>query len=178
MRSFFPILTGALALLQNACSTTSHHQAKKTAAKEPERYEAPFEQTYSNPHQNTLPRVKTLTAENNATPQIIEPELADPNEPEVLEAIAVKGKPHMVLSPYILSSPNRSKLSGLIDTSDFPPGSKVRDPYTGKVMRIPLYVEPDNNKGENKAESKLQKSDPSNLPEAGGLPTESQPKNN
>jgi hypothetical protein len=173
-RLFIP-LASFLTLFQSACKTTHGRHPKTAGPKEPERYEAPFEQQYSDLHQNSLPTVKTLSAENNTLPQIIEPDLADPNEPEILEAIAVKGKPNMVLSPYILTNPNRSKLSGLIDTTDFPAGSKVRCPYTGKIMRIPLPVETEN-KRDIKADSKTPPVTPPSPTESGSPPTENPPK--
>lgn len=43
--------------------------------------------------------------------------------------IPVPGKPHVVESPY---SPGK-----FIDVEGFPPGTEVKDPYTGKIFRVP-----------------------------------------
>ncbi len=45
-------------------------------------------------------------------------------------ATPVPGKPGFVVSPF---SPN----SGYVDVSGMTPGSEARDPYTGKVFRVP-----------------------------------------
>jgi hypothetical protein len=45
-------------------------------------------------------------------------------------AKAVPGKPGYVFSPY---DPN----GGYVDVSGFTPGSKVKDPYSGKIFLVP-----------------------------------------
>lgn len=45
-------------------------------------------------------------------------------------ATRVPGKPGYVLSPF---APD----AGYIDTTGMSPGSEARDPYTGKVFRVP-----------------------------------------
>ncbi|HWM26060.1 MAG TPA: hypothetical protein VNP98_14690 [Chthoniobacterales bacterium] len=45
-------------------------------------------------------------------------------------AKAVPGKPGYVFSPY---DPN----GGYVDVSGFSPGSKVKDPYSGKIFLVP-----------------------------------------
>jgi len=42
----------------------------------------------------------------------------------------VPGKPGFVYSPY-------DKTAGMIDVKDIAPGTKVRDPYTGKIFLVP-----------------------------------------
>jgi hypothetical protein len=43
--------------------------------------------------------------------------------------IPVPGKPHVVESPY---SPGKQ-----VDVEGFPPGTEVKDPYTGKIFLVP-----------------------------------------
>jgi hypothetical protein len=43
--------------------------------------------------------------------------------------IPVPGKPHVVESPF---SPGK-----YIDVEGFPPGTEVKDPYNGKIFRVP-----------------------------------------
>ena len=50
--------------------------------------------------------------------------------PEYPTAKVVPGKPGYVFSPY---DPN----GGYVDVNGFPSGSKVKDPYSGKVFLVP-----------------------------------------
>jgi hypothetical protein len=43
--------------------------------------------------------------------------------------IPVPGKPHLVESPF---SPGK-----FVDVEGFPPGTEVKDPYTGKIFLVP-----------------------------------------
>jgi hypothetical protein len=42
----------------------------------------------------------------------------------------VPGKPGFVTSPY-------APASGYIDVRGFPPNTEAKDPYTGKIFRVP-----------------------------------------
>lgn len=50
--------------------------------------------------------------------------------PEISYGIPVPGKPGFVTSPH---APN----AGFIDVRGFPPGTEVKDPYTGRIFLVP-----------------------------------------
>ncbi len=50
--------------------------------------------------------------------------------PEIPYAKPVPGKPGYVYSPF-------DKSGGFVDVTGYKPGSKVKDPYTGKIFLVP-----------------------------------------
>lgn len=64
------------------------------------------------------------------------PEKSDDNLPY---GTPVTGRPGMVISPYTDASKKQ-----LVDVTGLPVGEKVKDPYTGKLFRVPPTVQAEN----------------------------------
>jgi len=58
------------------------------------------------------------------------PEAKSPSTGEIPYAKPVPGKPGFVFSPY-------DQYKGYIDVRGFPPGTEVKDPYSGKSFLVP-----------------------------------------
>ena len=65
----------------------------------------------------------------NPTPAPTPPPVSLPT-PEISYGIPVPGKPGFVTSPHAPSA-------GVVDVRGFPPGTEVKDPYTGRIFLVP-----------------------------------------
>ena len=65
----------------------------------------------------------------NPTPKPTPPPVSLPT-PEISYGIPVPGKPGFVTSPHAPSA-------GFVDVRGFPPGTEVKDPYTGRIFLVP-----------------------------------------
>jgi hypothetical protein len=99
----------------------------------PTKYETPYTQKRE-PYRNNPSQTMTIPKDLTADPKVIEPDPYIPGMITTMEGIPVKGKPGFVLSPY---APDK----GFVDVRGFPVGTDVRDPYTGKVMKVPVPAE-------------------------------------
>lgn len=106
-------------------SRVRHQTAKYPAAAQQQQY--PPQQQPFNP--NAPPPVSSPTTTETA------PAPAPPAPPTKAAkgdhpyGIPVPGKPHVVESPF---SPGK-----YVDVEGFPPGTEVKDPYTGKIFLVP-----------------------------------------
>lgn len=66
---------------------------------------------------------------NPAVPVPTPPPVSLPT-PEISYGIPVPGKPGFVTSPHAPSA-------GFVDVRGFPPGTEVKDPYTGRIFLVP-----------------------------------------
>jgi len=123
----------------NACSTQSRYvsQKKETNEPQPRRLEAPFNQ-YRETYRDNDTQSTTIPDLESKPPSIIEQNLLPAEKNVVLLGILIEGREGLILSPY---APDE----GLIDVRGFPVGSLVKDPYTGKAIRIPQPLTPKRN---------------------------------
>lgn len=125
----------SLPLLLTSCA---HHDRFVPFEKEandpmPTKYETPYTQNRES-YRNSPSGDITIPRDPLTSPHVIEPDPYVPGMVSTMEGIPVKGKPGFVLSPY---APDK----GFVDVRGFPVGSDVRDPYTGKVMKVPVPAE-------------------------------------
>ena len=83
---------------------------------------------------DSAPKVKTerVTETVDNPPANVEPNVTPMPTPAVQDyptASSVEGKPGFVKSPF--------GGSGIVDVRGYPPGTEVKDPYTGKVFLVP-----------------------------------------
>lgn len=135
-------------ILLASCGSTNPKKSKESQGQDldngPSRYlqDAPAQTKTSEPTTTNAdpaaPQAPNPTASTPEAPKTPEPPQPEPPKtPEPPKAAAdlpfgkpVPGKKGFVTSPYDGSA-------GIIDVRDIPPGTKVRDPYTGKVFRVP-----------------------------------------
>jgi hypothetical protein len=101
----------------------------------PTKYEAPYKQDRQE-FRNDPTGNSGIPREAKIDPEVIEPDPYLPGSSAIMYGIPIKGKPGFVLSPY---APDK----GFVDVRGFPVDSDVRDPYTGKIMKVPVPVEPE-----------------------------------
>ncbi|MHA3775595.1 hypothetical protein ACXR0O_29110 [Verrucomicrobiota bacterium sgz303538] len=102
-------------------------QQERVIVEEERRDEEPAPRSHTTAHtesetttQETTPTETTTTTTTKPTAQVGNYEYGK----------AVPGKPGFVTSPY-------APYSGYVDVRGFPPGTEVKDPYTGKIFLVP-----------------------------------------
>ncbi|MEO6847140.1 MAG: hypothetical protein ABI443_06610 [Chthoniobacterales bacterium] len=93
-----------------------------------------FGATAANPAQTDASPSPTPMSDQDAsavaTPTPAATPAASTNSATLKYGTPVPNKPGFVTSPY-------SPYSGYVDVRGFPPGTEVKDPYTGKVFLVP-----------------------------------------
>ena len=86
--------------------------------------------TTSQPHPSASPRASQNTTSEKPKPSPSAPRTVTNQPTQYPTAKVVPGKPGYVFSPYDQSG-------GYVDVTGYASGSKVKDPYSGKVFLVP-----------------------------------------
>jgi hypothetical protein len=129
MKRFFVPGLLACALALAACETDDPRPPKKTAWHPPE----PVQPIQPAPEQPGPIPEEPKPEEPKVAPNPIPPPTEPPKPAgELPYAKPVPGKPGFVTSPY-------DPYKGYIDVRGFPPGTEVKDPYSGRVFLVPPF---------------------------------------
>jgi hypothetical protein len=133
-RFFFTGLMLATALYLSACAESGSHKKRDR-----HRYGYDGEQaveTQEQPPVTPPPSPEPPQAPSENTPQPPPPvetkpqNAAAPEKKDYPYGTPVAGKPGFVTSPH-------APYAGYVDVRGFPPGTEVKDPYTGKIFLVP-----------------------------------------
>lgn len=83
----------------------------------------------SRPERTAVTSAETKPASTETKPRAASTPHATPSELDFPTAKPVEGKPGYVYSPFDTGK--------YVDVSGYAPGSKVKDPYSGKIFKVP-----------------------------------------
>ena len=125
------LVPAAFALTISLFGACVDEPPKKTTKKPPTGFHPPPTQTTDVPDGSNTPPPTEPTKPTEPTGK---PQPPVPTQPvttgEIPYAKPVPGKPGFVFSPY-------DQYKGYIDVRGFPPGTEVKDPYSGKSFLVP-----------------------------------------
>jgi hypothetical protein len=126
----------ALALtlaLFSACVDDNARKPKKSGFHPPQTTSTDVA-TNTPPDENQVTDLGPKPSDTPKPPENTKPQQPVPEQPvkvgEIPYAKPVPGKPGFVFSPY-------DQYKGYIDVRGFPPGTEVKDPYSGKSFLVP-----------------------------------------
>ena len=120
-------LVPLIAFLISSCSDVEEPPRRQRVARYPAPQEYPPQQQPFNP--NAPPQPETTPPQEAAAPPAPTAMATQAQKGDHPYGIPVPGKPHVVESPF---SPGK-----YVDVEGFPPGTEVKDPYTGKIFLVP-----------------------------------------
>lgn len=126
------LVTASIAFAFTACETPRTETVQTTTTRTISQ-EGRDRSIVEEPDATPRPRERSVTTVQEQTPVTeIEPSVTPMPTPVVEDyptASSVEGKPGFVKSPF--------GGSGIVDVRGYPPGTEVKDPYTGKVFLVP-----------------------------------------
>lgn len=126
-------------------SSSSHSSPSRAYRSTPDVVETPTPRPPSSrpPMKPAPDKVVTEAPKSNSTASEPGPATAPKAEETLPFGTPVAGRPGMVVSPY--TDPSKKQL---VDVTGLPAGEKVKDPYSGKLFRVPPTQQAENKKSD------------------------------
>ncbi|HEY5893104.1 MAG TPA: hypothetical protein VIT91_07725 [Chthoniobacterales bacterium] len=118
-------LLAAFAFGLASCGTSDSGEKKKPTKYGDQGTATPTPTPKPTPRPTPAPDVTSIAPEVTPVPT----PTPTPAAQDYPVATAIEGKPGFVVSPY--------NSSGIVDVRGYPPGTEVRDPYSGKIFLVP-----------------------------------------